>query len=179
VFLYDVTHGQSSDVNWHLNAETIIHEATHQIAFNTSIHNRAAVPPRWVGEGLATLFEAPGVWNARYHPHQSDRINQQRLADFRQYAHTRRPKGSLAQYLRSSDRLFSIAPSIAYSEAWALTFFLSEREPGKYVKYLAKTAAREPLKRYDGDAQLKEFTDVFGVNLNMLEARYLRFIDRL
>ena len=32
--------------DWSLNAETIIHEAAHQTAFNTGIHNRFAHPPR-------------------------------------------------------------------------------------------------------------------------------------
>ena len=36
-------------------------------------------------EGLATMFEAPGVWTARYDHTQSDRVNHGRLAGFRKY----------------------------------------------------------------------------------------------
>ncbi len=179
VMLYDMTQGQSDDATWHVNAETIIHEATHQMAFNTHIHSRFAMPPRWAGEGLAMLFEAPGVWNARRHPNQVDRINRSRLDLFRQYLQAQRPKGNLAQFVSQSDKIFATAPAIAYAEAWALTFFLSEKEPARYLKYLAKTAAREPLKTYTKAEQLQEFTDVFGSDMTMLEARYLRFVQQL
>ncbi len=47
------------------------------------------------------------------------------------------------------------------------------------MKYLAKTAARKPLQSYRQEERLKEFTDVFGRDLKMLEARYLRFVKQL
>jgi hypothetical protein len=176
ILLYDVTRGQPSDADWRQNASTIIHEATHQMAFNSGIHNRVALPPRWVGEGLAMLFEAPGVRDAQQHALAKDRINEARLSQFRQYASEQRAEGSLPLFIQDSDRLFSTAPAAAYCEAWALTFFLSETEPAKYLRYLARTAAREPLHVYTPKEQLREFTDVFGSNLQMLEARYLRFL---
>jgi hypothetical protein len=179
ILLYDVTHGQASDENWHLNAETIIHEATHQMAFNTNIHSRVAVPPRWVAEGLATMFEAPGVWSARRHPHLKDRINRERWNAFRQYVDNGRPADSLARFVGASDRLFFSAPAIAYAEAWALTFYLSEKEPGRYMRYLRRTAERQPLQSYSEQEQLREFTEIFGADLTLLEARYLRFIRSL
>jgi hypothetical protein len=178
VILYDSSQGQSTDENWYLNAETIIHEATHQLAFNTRLHSRAASPPRWVGEGLAMLFEAPGVWDSRHHKHLTDRINRRRLETFRQYM-PQRPRGSLPQFVSSGQRTFASQPTISYAEAWAFSFFLSEQEPSKYMQYLAKTAAREPLKKYTQAEQLAEFTSVFGNDLKMIEARYLRFIEKL
>lgn len=179
VLLYDVTHGQAADEHWQQNASTIIHEATHQMAFNTQLHNRAAMPPRWVGEGLAMLFEAPGVWNAPEYPLARHRINEGRLSAFRQHASGPRAGGSLPLFVQNSERLFATSPAAAYCEAWALTFFLSETEPAKYLRYLARTAAREPLRTYSAQEQLQEFTDVFGTDLKMLEARFLRFIDQL
>lgn len=178
VLLYDVTHDQSADANWQQNASTIIHEATHQMAFNTQIHNRAAVPPRWAGEGLAMLFEAPGVWNAQQYRLAKDRINQGRLSQFREYANGPRPEGSLPLFVQDSERVFSALPRVAYCEAWALTFFLSETEPAKYLQYLTRTAAREPLRAYSPKERLEEFSDVFGTDLKMLEARFLRFMQQ-
>ena len=179
VLLYDITHGQSTDDNWHINAETIIHEATHQMAFNTDVHSRAAMPPRWAGEGLAMLFEAPGVWDARHHPNQAERINRPRLDAFRDYLRSRRPAGNLPLLVSHDETAFAASPSAAYAESWALTFFLSEKEPARYMKYLNLTARREPLKKYSSTEQLKEFTDVFGSDLKMLEARFLRFVGKL
>jgi hypothetical protein len=124
------------------------------------------------------LFEAPGVWDPRHHPHLKDRINRQRLEAFRQYA-PRRPAGSLPQFVGQSALEFARTPTVSYAEAWAFSFFLSEKEPTRYMNYLAKTAAREPLKVYAAAEQLKEFTDVFGRDWKMLEARYLRFIKQL
>ena len=103
--------------------------------------------PRWAAEGLAMLFEAPGVWDTRHYPHQRDRINRSRLKRFRQYAQHRKA-GSLPLFVSQTNRGFAQNPGASYAEAWALSFFLSEKEPAKYMKYLAKTAAREPLKTY-------------------------------
>lgn len=178
IMLYDVTHGQSTDENWFINAETIIHEATHQMAFNTQIHSRTASPPRWVAEGLAMLFEAPGVWDPRHHRDRNDRMNRGRLQAFRQYL-PHRPGGSLPQFVSQSAAEFSSTPNASYAEAWAFTFFLSEQEPAKLMKYLAKTSGREPLKQYGQAERLQEFTDVFGRDFKMLEARFLRFIRQL
>ena len=82
VQLFDVTAGNPNG-DWSDNADTIIHEATHQTAFNVGIHNRFADQPRWLVEGLATMFEARGVWNSQSYHSLNDRINKGRLADFR------------------------------------------------------------------------------------------------
>jgi hypothetical protein len=179
VLLCDVSRGSADDQSWQQNARTIIHEAAHQIAFNCGIHNRFAPPPHWLCEGLAVMFESPGVWNARHHARLQDRVDTERLGSFRHYRHGARPHNSLPQFVSASERLFETNPQAAYAEAWALAFFLAEKEPAKFVQYLSKTARREPMRRYSAAEQLQEFTDVFGTNLQMLEARYLRFIDQL
>ncbi len=56
--LYDMGCKQDS-AGWQENAAVLIHEATHQIAFNTGVHNRYGQPPRWLVEGLAMMFEGP------------------------------------------------------------------------------------------------------------------------
>lgn len=179
VLLYDATQGDETNALWQQNTVTIIHEATHQMAFNTRIHSRLAVPPRWVGEGLAMLFEAPGVCDPQRYRLAADRINADRLNQFREFQQSGRPAGTLQRLIQDSDRMFAAAPAAAYPESWALTYFLSETEPAKYLDYLARTAAREPLKKYPPTEQLKEFTDVFGTDLKLLEARYLRYVSQL
>ena len=82
VFLFDETAGKSN-ADWSENADTIIHEATHQTAYNVGVHRRFAAAPRWLVEGLATMFEARGVWNAQYDHTQADRVNRGRLDGFR------------------------------------------------------------------------------------------------
>jgi hypothetical protein len=176
ILMFDATAGTSAD--WTLNAETIIHEAAHQTAFNTGVHSRYGVATRWVVEGLGTMFEARGVWNSRNFPHAGDRINRGRLESWRSYARSRRPADAIAQ-LVSSDRLFQADSDGAYSEAWALTFYLSESEPRKYSEYLMKTAAVRPFSNYRSPERLKDFTDTIGSDLGMLDARLKRFMAGL
>jgi hypothetical protein len=179
IILYDVTAGQSDAAHWYVNADTIIHEATHQMAFNTGVHNRFAPPPRWMAEGLATVFEARGVWNHRQNRDLSDRINRSRLETFRRLAASGQLDGTLSSFLGDSDRWFFTQPTLAYAQAWALTFYLTEQQPAQYMRYVARTAAREPLTTYQPSDSLREFTDIFGPDVKMLEARCWRFIQNL
>lgn len=179
ILLYDVTAGASEDDrSWHVNADTIIHEAAHQSAFNTGIHSRYALPPRWVAEGLGTMFEAPGVWDSRNHSQQRDRINMGRMLAFKRYTASRRKKGFLTEFV-SSDRMFQSDPEGAYAEAWALTFFLAETRPREYIAYLTRTASLPKFTLYRSPERLQDFIDVFGSDFEMLDSHYLRFINGL
>jgi hypothetical protein len=176
VSLYDLTSTGNGD--WSRNATTIIHEATHQTAYNVGIHTRFAETPKWVVEGLATMFEARGVWDSRAYPSQADRINRERLDDFHQYAAPRHEPGRMAQMITSDD-LFRTDPRSAYAEAWALSFYLCETRPQLYAKYLAKTADRVMFTPYSADERLADFEDVFGSDLKMLEVKFLRYMEEL
>ena len=178
ILLFDVTSGRGNDENWHVNAATIIHEATHQTAFNTGVHSRFCMPPRWLAEGIATMFESRGVWNAREHGRPEDRINRERLVAFQKYTAGQRTKGLLPP-LVSTDSLFESNPEAAYAQAWALTFFLVETSSRKYVSYLQKTASREKFSNYTAADRMRDFTDVFGRDLALIEAHFLRFVNQL
>lgn len=177
VVMYDVGDGKANGAQTKQNYSTILHEASHQSAFNTGIHSRWSPPPRWVAEGLGTMFEAPGVGNSRAFPTQSDRINRGRLRDFKALRKSRKP-AAFAELL-TSDAPFSRNPTAAYAEAWALTFYLVETMPRDYARYLAKTASRPAFTAYQSSQRLKDFTDVFGSNLKLLDAKFLRFMDSL
>jgi hypothetical protein len=131
-----------------------------------------------VVEGLGTMFEAPGVWNSLHHRQATERINRERLRDFHRYAAARRSKNAIAELI-SSDRPFQANALGAYAEAWALSFYLAESEPRKYMQYLVKTSAIPDNQPYRAPERLKDFTDIFGADLAMLDARLLRFIGGL
>jgi hypothetical protein len=154
----------------------MIHEAAHQAAFNTGIHSRLTVPPVWVAEGLATMFEAPGVHNPRSFPRESDRINGGRLHHFNALVVPNHRPGLLAE-LVASDRLFRTHPSVAYATSWALTHYLVETQRRRYADYLARTADRPPFEPYTARERTADFTAVFGDDWPMLEARFLRFME--
>jgi hypothetical protein len=178
VSLYDQGAGVSNPRSWAQNEATIIHEATHQMAFNTGVHNRFGPTPRWLAEGLGTLFEAPGVWDWRNHNQLSQRINRGRLADFRQWRAHGRPAGAFVNLL-SSDKQFENNPSAAYAEAWAWTLFLTETFPQKFGEYVQKVANRPNFEAYPSARRLSDFTSVFGDDLRRLEKHFLAFVDKL
>jgi hypothetical protein len=176
ILMFDASGGSR---DWTINAETIVHEAAHQCGFNTGVHSRYGAQPRWVVEGVGTLFEARGVWQSRLYPTQSDRLNRSLLARYRANAAAgKRPSDALSQLI-TSDRYFQASSSLAYPEAWAFTFFLSETEPRKYAEYLAKVAAAPAFSRRSGTQRLADFTAVFGTDLAMLDARLQRFVAGL
>lgn len=178
ILMYDQTAASSNDGDWQANAETIVHEALHQVAFNTGLHSRYAPQPHWLVEGLAVMFEAPGVWNSGRYRLSTDRINQGRLRDFQFFAERGRPPDTLPQLI-SSDSPFQSDPGRAYADAWALTFYLVESQPAKYFQYLATIAGRPAHTDYRSPERLRDFTAAFGSDFTMLDAQLIRFIDKL
>jgi hypothetical protein len=177
VVLYDIGDGNGSKAAWQQNFATVLHEASHQTAFNTGIHSRWSQPPRWVAEGLGTMFEAKGVNDSRSYPSEIDRINRGRLSDFKALRSKRKPVAFLE--ILQSDALFERDTIRAYAEAWALTFYLVEKTPREYAKYLKKTASRPPFTLYPSGQRVKDFTDVFGENLPLLDAKFVKYMDEL
>jgi hypothetical protein len=173
VSLYDNETLRGGD--WGQNATVIIHEATHQTAFNTGIHNRFCQPPRWLAEGLGMLFEAPGVWDSERHPQFSERVNRERLSEFRRFlAQGRRPMAW--RDLVAGDKMFTTNVNAAYAESWAFSFYLVETEPAKYCRLMKRTADRQDFSAYSAADRQADFKAIFGDNYAMLEANFLRFI---
>jgi hypothetical protein len=176
IFLFDSTTAGTTD--WSTNASTIIHEATHQSAYNTGIHRRFSGTPRWLSEGLATMFEAPGVWNAQYDRTQTDRINQGRLFGCKDLAANRWQPGMVLNLI-SSDRMFQSNETDAYALAWGLSFYLCETQPRLYCQYLAKTAEQTMLGEYTAAERVADFEDIFGSERKMFEVKFLRFMEEV
>ncbi|QDT66886.1 DUF1570 domain-containing protein [Calycomorphotria hydatis] len=157
--------------------DTLIHEATHQLAFNMGLHTRYGENPQWIVEGLATVFEAPGIRSSAGGRDIENRINADRLRWFQDYLR-RRPKDFVEKFV-SSDQLFKTSALDAYAEAWALSFYLLETRPVAYARYLKQIADRDPFTRYSSEERLEDFRAAFGKNATMFEADYLRFLQKL
>jgi len=153
---------------------TLIHEAVHQLAYNTGVHHRVGISPRWVVEGLAMLLEVEEVLYDSGRSSPKDRINNERLQHYIGYRDAR-PDDALKPFI-AGDTLFAASPLDAYSEAWALSFFLAESEPTAYGKYLREMAKRDPLKPYSAEERQQDFEAVFGSSYSKLEFRYRKFI---
>jgi hypothetical protein len=158
--------------------DTLIHEATHQLAFNLGLHSRLAETPRWITEGLAMLLEEDSRRDDTGGRNPSERINRSRYIWFRNYLQQRRPAKSLVPLLERDEPL-SAAPLDFYSEAWALSFYLAETRPSEYARYLRGVAARDPLRPYPPEERLADFQAAFSRDLDHFEGQYLRFLKQI
>lgn len=156
---------------------TIVHEATHQIAFNCGLHTRLSDCPRWFSEGIAQYFETPDLQSAKGWKGIGT-VNAVRLEGFERYAASR-PAHSLATLLRDDVRFSDPKHSLdAYAESWALTYFLIRKHPKQYVAYLAMLSKKKPLLTDGPKDRIEQFQQAFG-DLKTLDVEFRRYMERL
>lgn len=160
------------------NVATIIHEATHQLAYNTGLQQRFADNPMWVSEGLAVFFEAPDFSNPRGW-RTIGRVNQVNLRRFQKYL-PGRPADSLTSLI-GDDRRFRDpeAALAAYSEAWALNYFLLRTKRKAYVRYLQELSQGEPLQVRSARERVAAFEKAMGCDLETLEKSFIPYMMRV
>ncbi len=159
-------------------ASTLIHEGIHQLAFNKGLHSRIGQNPRWVVEGLATMLEASGDMNLT-RTNKSSTVNEVRLSRFQAYSKVSR-KETIADFIADDEKFFRRDVLDAYSQAWAITYFLAEEYPSAYARFLKRVAQRDPLDaNYSAEERVADFQAEFGKDLPWLEVKFLRFIDQL
>ncbi len=157
---------------------TVVHEATHQVAFNCGLQTRFADIPLWVSEGLAVYFETPDLQSAKGW-RTIGGVNYPRLERFREYL-TRRPAGSLESLLSDDKRMRDPATALdAYAEAWAFNYYLIRQHPKEYLAYLKQLADKPPLVWDEPRTRLKEFRAALGDNLDHLDHDFLRQMQRV
>jgi hypothetical protein len=157
---------------------TIIHEATHQIAFNSGLQTRFADIPLWVSEGLAVYFETPDLKSSKGWRN-IGAVNRSRLERFRQYLRER-PPTSLKSLIADDSRLRNPRSALtAYAEAWALNYYLIQKHPRQYVDYLKMLAEKKPLLWDEPEARMREFQAAFGDDLGRLDADFLRQVQKI
>lgn len=158
---------------------TVVHEATHQIAFNRGMHRRYADNPVWLTEGMAMYFEAPDLKSRRGWS-TIGKVNEVRLYRFRQFISSRRRADSIETLIRDNSRFADPELALdAYAEAWALTYFLIRTRIRDYSRYLKFISQKRPLQWDTPDERLAEFQFVFGNDLTTLDQELLRFTQRL
>jgi hypothetical protein len=156
---------------------TIVHEATHQIAFNGGLQTRLADIPLWQCEGMAMFFEAPDLASSRGW-RGIGRVNYPRLETFRRNLSTGQP-GRLESLLVDNNGFRDPRTAgAAYADAWALTYYLMKYRADDYAAYLQTLAAKPPLTEDTPDTRLTNFRTHFG-NIEELEATFLKQMSRL
>ncbi len=160
-------------------ASTIVHEAIHQVGYNIGIHTRLGETPLWMVEGMATVMEPSKMRNRRNNQESGHRVNRERYDWFQHRYRPQRPADSLAKLI-ASDSKFQSQTLGAYSEAWALTFFLLENPARRkhLATYLQNISQRDPAEKYSARERLADFQSAFG-DIARLEVEFLRYMDRL
>ena len=164
--------------DWERNVATIIHEATHQLAYNCGMQRRFADNPMWVSEGLAMFFEAPDRRNPRAWRAVGS-VNQVNLRRWIQY-YPRRTNDSLVTLLSDDMRYRSAGEATAaYAEGWALTYFLIKTKRKEYVKYLRMLSEGKYLAEKTKRQRIDDFEECFDMTLEQTNRAFLSYMRRL
>ncbi len=167
----------SVGIDWSETEATIVHEAVHQLAFNTGVHERLAENPLWLVEGFATMFEQPAVYDLRVNrSHTESRMLSSKVQQIQPLL---REPGSLESRLINlieSDRMFQQDAFSAYGLAWALTFYLSERMPNEFAAYLKMQRARG-FRKYTESARRSDFQKAFQTDPASLAVQIQRLLQ--
>jgi len=157
---------------------TIVHEACHQIAFNSGLQKRLGHNPLWLSEGIATYFESPdlgskGGWGG------IGKINQHNYKNLANYIPIR-PVDSLTLLLTDDNRLRNgETMTHSYAEAWGLTHFLMQTKSKDMVKYLQLVHETDYGAQASAKERLELFRSCFGDDLTKIDRDFLRHLQRL
>jgi hypothetical protein len=160
------------------NIATVIHEATHQLAYNTGFHQRFSDNPLWLAEGMAMFFEAPnrqaGDWKA------VGEINRPRLELFHKEFLLGGQQVNIKSLVRDDVRLRDKDQALlAYSESWSLTYFLMKTRREQFYEYLRILAKKPALAQDKAEQRLADFRNAFGDDLAKLEEDFVRYMRTL
>lgn len=179
---------------------TIVHEATHQIAFNCGMHTRYADNPVWMTEGMAMYFEVPdlrsrAVWRTMGRVNQPrlrafrDAIAEDRVRTDRRGIREEKTSGPLSHTETLALRLEALVADDgrfqdfntnkqAYAEAWLLTHYLLNNHRKNYLAYLSKCSDNTHLDWKAREQRLQEFKEAFGILPGELSEHLLRYAAR-
>jgi len=161
----------------YINRTVVQHETAHQVLHNAGVHVRGADNPKWVVEGLATLFETPpGAGGAGI-----GKVNDLRLRDFRRAIAGGAPLRSSSpndfleaikagrivhpRRLVSEPELFGargLRATRHYATAWALTHYLHRTRGKQLGAYLRSASTRRPGEQFTPAQELALFERHFG-----------------
>lgn len=150
----------------HYNDTVVQHEAAHHIHFNLGVFPKKGDIPRWMSEGLATMFETiEGEAGASY-----GAINHQRLYEYRQIY------GQDGERLPDM-RLFILFNGMwqgfpSYSLGWALNHYLSRvpKYKEKYKDWMKLMAGRDD----DEEVSMSELQRQFEVLFTEIDEDWVK-----
>lgn len=161
-------------------AETLRHEAAHQTAYNTGVHSRVSNTPRWIVEGVGSLFE-PAIMESARHGTRGDRVNSRLLLHLRTHDAASSDLAHDIQRLVGDDTMFQNSGEVenAYAVGWAMMFYLAEREPRQFASLISHTNRLPPFEKYDRIQRLHDFERIVGADIHRFAKRLERFLESL
>lgn len=157
---------------------TIVHEATHQLAYNSGLQTRYADNPFWVSEGIAMFFETPDLRSSRGWRGIGE-VHRLHLPQF-QRSLRNRSDDPLMTLLTDDARFRNPRTSpVAYADAWALNYYLLRVRSRDYVAYLKEIAAQKPLTELTSAERVAHFQKIFGDDLEAFSKQWQRYMLRI
>lgn len=156
----------------HENLEVVQHEAAHHIHFNLGIFSALARPPRWMSEGLATIFECPPTkFGASFGV-----VNYYRLYHFRRAFGERGERLPDFRFIMFDDRWFFGVGFYAYAFGWAMNHYLIREYPDKYARWMQLLATRDIGSDWETADRQKAFEEIFGEVDDAFRKRFLDWV---
>lgn len=186
--------GQRETLVKRFNQFVLQHEVAHHTLFHIGVHVRGAVNPPWLVEGMACQFEVgqPQTRQGRL------RVNQVRLADFREALGIGSEEGRLApdaiskavaekrwlslRQLVENTRPFmesGDAITFRYAQSWALVHFLHRQHHDALGGYLRRLTERSPGQPVSPNEEWTAFATAFPGPPDELEREWVEFMLKL
>ena len=159
-----------------LNNVKTVHEAIHQLAFNTGIQKRLIDYPLWFTEGLACAFETqdhnnnrgPGVMNWGRIAGVKAAMAHNKLIPLEDLIASPRPEKFDEQTL-----------GVYYAESWAIFHYMYKFHRPALERYLLAFHDIETLRVLSAEERKKLFTDAFGADIPGFEKKFLAYLKQL
>ena len=157
---------------------TVVHEAVHQLAFNSGLQVRMADNPLWFSEGLAMYFETTSVrssllWN------RPGLVNPRHQPGFMKLLEANQVSGGMNTLIESDSAFLNAAEMpVAYPKAWALTHYLMREEKTGMQKFLHNLTQRKPMVGLTAEERSQEFLAAFGKLPDEMEQELVSYVRR-
>jgi hypothetical protein len=150
----------------------IVHEAAHQLAFNTELQKRKLMYPFWVSEGLATYFEQ-SMFSAYFESSRYSSIRKKGLIK----ACSQKKLIPLDRFISMTSLNETVSAVDAYAQAWGFFTFLIENNKNSLKTYLSRLYKLEPA-WIDEQTLHNVFIESFGYPSD-LNSQWVHFVEQL
>lgn len=159
----------------HNNFEVVQHEAAHHVHFNIGIFTQFGDTPRWMTEGLATMFEVPPSRTGG----SLGSLNHYRLYNYRRFWGEKGERlPDMKTFLLNDGMFFQLGYS-GYLIGWSVNQYLYRTQPEKYKKWMQLLGQREAFENVTVSDKLAQFEDIFGEVDDIWVKKYKDYIASL